>query len=88
MINPLSNTTPTQPVIQPTGASPYNTNQSHAPSAASGDSVQLSKAAQASLAVVQEASETSTQTIKEAGQGDLQAQRLLSKEAAEKDAAG
>lgn len=46
------------------------------------DVVQLSKAAQATLAALQEARETPTQTAKEASHGDLQARRLLAKEAA------
>jgi hypothetical protein len=45
---------------------------------------QLSKAAQATLAALEEATETPAQTAKEAGSGDLQAQRLLAKEAAKK----
>ena len=48
------------------------------------DSVQLSRTAQATLAALQETRETSFQTANEAGHGDLQAQRLLAKEAAAK----
>jgi hypothetical protein len=44
----------------------------------------LSKAAQAALATLQELTETPTQTANEASHGDLQAQRLLAKEAAAK----
>jgi hypothetical protein len=47
------------------------------------DTVQISGAAHAAL---QEASETATQTAKEALGGDLQARRLLAKEAAAKKA--
>lgn len=48
------------------------------------ENVTLSSAAQAAL---QEALETPAQTAKEAGTGDMQARRLLAKEAAEKEAA-
>lgn len=67
-----------QPAAQPSGPKPETQ------SAGQGDSVQLSKIAQALLAARQEATETSAQTAKEAGHGDQQAQRLLAKEAAEK----
>jgi TRAP-type mannitol/chloroaromatic compound transport system substrate-binding protein len=50
------------------------------------DTVQLSSSAQAALAVLKEAAETAAQTAQEAGKGDLQAQRLLAKEAAAKQA--
>ncbi len=46
--------------------------------------VQLSKAAQATLATLQETTETNAQTVKEASHGDLQAKTLLAKEAAER----
>lgn len=55
------------------------------------DTVHLSSAAQAQLssmkAAVQEASETPAQTAREAQSGDLQAQRLLAREAAAAKAA-
>jgi hypothetical protein len=57
--------------------------QSH-PAAAPTDTVQLSSAAQAMLAAVQEARETPAQTSHEALGGDRQAQRLLAKQAAAK----
>ncbi len=44
--------------------------------------VQLSNAAKQAL---QEATETSAQTSREASQGDMQAKRLLAREAAEKE---
>ncbi len=47
------------------------------------DIVQISSAGQSAL---QEASETAQQTAKEARSGDIQAQRLLAREAAEKAA--
>jgi hypothetical protein len=49
------------------------------------DTVTISNAAQAlSQAAVKEALETPVQTAQEAGAGDVQAQRLMAKEAAEK----
>ncbi len=47
------------------------------------DSVRISSAGQSAL---QEATETHEQTVKEAMSGDIQAQRLLAREAAEKAA--
>jgi hypothetical protein len=52
----------------------------------SSDHVQLSSSAQRALAALKEATETSAQTAQEAGAGDIQAQRLLAKETAEKNA--
>jgi hypothetical protein len=46
------------------------------------DTVQLSSTAQAALAAIQEGRETPAQTAKEAGGGDLQAQRLLARQQA------
>ncbi len=82
MINPVSSVTQSQPVSQPSATSDQKQTQSTAPPASQADSVQLSKAAQATLAAFQEATETPTQTAKEANHGDLQARRLLAKEAA------
>jgi hypothetical protein len=84
MINAISNATAAEPVAQPTGTSTQKAPQAEPKSPGSADSVQLSKAAQATLAALQEISETSAQTAKEAGHGDLQAQRLLAKEVAAK----
>jgi hypothetical protein len=51
------------------------------------DTVSISSAALSALkAALQEATETSAQTAKEANSGDLQAQKLLAKEAAAKEA--
>jgi hypothetical protein len=78
MIEPTSSTTQAHTVAQPTG-----TPTQKSPGAAShtgGDSVELSKAAQASLATLQELRETSAQTAKEAAHGDRQAQHLLAQE--------
>jgi len=87
MVNAVSNATPAQPVSQSTDTSAKKPAQSAPKSAPSTDSVQLSQTAQAMLAARQEATETAPQTAKEAGQGDLQAQRLLAKEAAAKPVA-
>ena len=54
------------------------------PAAAKSDTVELSSAAQATLAALKEASETPAQTAQEAGGGDAQAQRLLATEAENK----
>jgi hypothetical protein len=50
MIEPTSSTTQTQPVAPPTGAPTQKSTKAH--SHASGDSVEFSKAAQASLAAL------------------------------------
>jgi hypothetical protein len=83
MISAIANVSPAEPLAQSPGTSTQKPAQSAPPSATNTDSVQLSKAAQAALAVLQEASETPSQTAKEAGHGDLQAQRLAAREAAE-----
>ena len=82
MVSSISNVTPTQPVAQSTGKSTQKTTQSPPKTPAGGDSVQLSQAAQARLATLQEVTETPAQTATEAGHGDLQAQRLIAKETA------
>ena len=87
MVSAISNATQTQPVAQSMGASTQKPTQSKPQSATSTDSVQLSQAAQAMLAALQEARENPAQTAQEARLGDLQAQRLLAKEAAAKSAA-
>lgn len=85
MVNAVSNATQAQAVS--TETSTKKPAQSAPKSAPSTDSVQLSQTAQAMLAARQEAMETAPQTAKEAGQGDLQAQRLLAKEAPAKPVA-
>jgi hypothetical protein len=87
MINAVSNATQAEPVYQSAGTSTSSQTQPDPKSTSAVDSVQLSKATQATLAVLQEAQETPTQTAKEAGHGDLQAQHLLAKEAAAKSVA-
>src|ERR1039457_4580305 len=87
MLGAISNATPAQPVAQTTATSnPKSTQAKPQPAATSAttDTVQLSNAAQAALAAVQEARETPAQTAKEASGGDRQAQRLLAKESAAK----
>src|ERR1035441_1970543 len=82
MVNAVSNATLAQPVTQATATPASKPAQSKAQAAGPTDSVQLSSAAQAAVAALQEARETPAQTAKEAGSGDLQAQRLLANEAA------
>ena len=86
MIAAVSQATTPQPVAKTTSAPPKPAPSKPAPAAAHADTVQLSETAQAALAAMQEATETPAQTAKEAGQGDGQAQRLLAKEAAAKQA--
>ena len=87
MVNATSNATQTQLVAQSTKPAPQKPAQPEPKSAAITDSVQLSKAGQAMLAAVQEAIEMPAQTAQEARGGDLQAQRVLAKEAAAKSVA-
>jgi hypothetical protein len=80
MINPVSNATQAHTDIQPAAE-----RQSAAPAPAqpaATDSVQLSSA----KALQQETLETPAQTVREANSGDLQARRLLAREAADKAA--
>jgi hypothetical protein len=84
MVGPISSAIQAQPVAQSTGTSPKKPAEAAPKSPAPSDTVQLSQAAQATLAALQEARETPAQTAQEAGSGDLQAQRLLAKEAAAK----
>jgi hypothetical protein len=88
MVGSIANSAPTQPVAQSTATSAPKPVQAKPQSTAGGDSVQLSAAAQALLDAMQEATETPFLTAKEASQGDLQAQRLLARQAAAKSAAG
>ena len=85
MVSSISSTPPAQPVAQSTSSSTQKTTQSKSqPVASSGDTVQLSSAAQAALAAIKEAQETPSQTAREASGGDVQARRLLAREAAAK----
>jgi hypothetical protein len=84
MISGISNATPAQPVTPSRETSNQKPVQSKTEPA---DSIQLSPAAQARIAALHEARETSQQTGQEANRGDLQAQRLLAKEAAAKQTA-
>jgi hypothetical protein len=86
MVSAISNAAQAQPVAQYTGTSSPKPAQA-APRSSRADSVQLSAAAQAALAAQQEARETASQTAREASSGDLQARRLLAREAAAKPAA-
>ena len=67
---------PAQAPVQPSAASKPAPAEKAQPAAT--DTVKISVAAQA----LQEATETQAQTTKEAGSGDVQAQRLQAKEAA------
>jgi hypothetical protein len=82
MVSAISSATQTQPVARSTETSTQKPTRPQPKAAAATDSVQLSAAAQAALAALLEATETPAQTAQEAGQGDLQAQRLLAKESA------
>ena len=84
MINSISNVTQAEPVAQTQGTSAQTPTQPEPHLGVNPDSVQLSRAAQTTLAALKETRETTFQTANEAGHGDLQAQRLLAKEAAEK----
>jgi hypothetical protein len=87
MIHSVSNTAQTQPVdLSAPGTQTKKPAQPQSQSAAASDSVHLSQAAQAQVAVLKEVRETSYQTSQEAGHGDLQAKRLLAKEAAAESA--
>jgi hypothetical protein len=88
MVGAIANATQTQPATQPTGTTAPKPAQSKPQPAAVTDSIQLSQAAQAMLAALQESRETPAQTAQEAGLGDLQAKRLLAKEAAAKSLGG
>jgi hypothetical protein len=76
MITPVSNATQAQPPIQskPTTQAPQGK-----PQPTPTDTVTISAAKQ----IVQESLENSAQTTREAASGDLQAKRLLAKEAAD-----
>jgi len=81
MVNSISNAAPTQAIVQPTAVSKTSpTASTTKTSAAPVDTVQISNAA---VAALKEAQETPAQTAKEAGAGDVQAKRLLAKEAAD-----
>ena len=86
MISVVSNVTQTQPAVQASGPSKQKAVAPEAKAASTTDSAQLSQTAEAMLAALKEATETSTQTAKEAGSGDMQAARLLAKEAAAESA--
>ena len=81
-ISPVTSAPQTQPVAQSTPVNQKSTQSKPQPTTT--DTVKLSNAA---LVFAQEATETPTQTLKEAMSGDTQAQRLLAKEAAAKTTA-
>jgi hypothetical protein len=86
MLSPITNSTYTQPTSQTTVSSGKTTQSKPQSTATNADNVQLSSAAQASLAAIREVTETAAQTVQEARAGDLQAQQLLAKEAVAKAA--
>jgi hypothetical protein len=79
MSSQVSSVTQSPPVPPPTDVRAKAHESRHQP--VPSDTVKLSGAAQAAL---REALETPAQTAKEAGTGDLQAKRLLAKQAAAK----
>jgi hypothetical protein len=89
MVSTVTSATQTQPAAQSTPVNqkstqskPVNQKSTQSkPQPTTTDTVKLSNAA---LIFAQEATETPTQTLKEAMSGDTQAQRLLAKEAAAK----
>ena len=83
MPSAISNTTQSLPVVHPASTpAPRKPTPETPDHPTGGDTVQLSKAALAAAAVLQEARETPAQTSREAGRGDLQATRLLARESA------
>ena len=80
MITPVSNATQARPPVQskPATQAAPQAKQQTAPT----DTVTISAAKQ----IVQEAIETSSQTAREAANGDNQAKRLLAREAAQRAA--
>ena len=90
MVTAISTTAPSQPVAPTTRTSaPRHAQPASKPKDTDndGDSVQISQAAQAALAALQESTETPAQTATEAGKGDPQAQKLLQQQAAAKQKA-
>jgi len=79
MIRSVSNATHAQVAAQPQATAAKQPVQTK-PQPASTDTVQISVAAQA----LKEAIENPVQTAREAARGDLQAKRLLAREAADK----
>lgn len=83
MVSSVTAAPQAQPVAQSAPVSPKPEHMK--PKAAAADTVQVSTAAKAKAAAMQEATETPAQTAKEAQRGDRQAQMLLAKENAEKN---
>ena len=86
MPSSIASVTHAQPaaLVQATPAATRSNQPKSLPVKASTDTVQLTAAAQAQAAAIKELSETRAQTGQEANGGDLQAQRLLAKENANK----
>jgi hypothetical protein len=88
MASSISSVTYTQPVAPSTGTSTHNQSHAERRSTSITDTVQLSKTAQALLDALKEAQETPDRTAVEAANGDLQAQRLLAREYAQRAYSG
>jgi hypothetical protein len=82
MPSAISSATYAPPVVQPASTPSNKPGQAQPKPATSTDSVQISSAAQAAVALLQEVRELPYQTTQEARGGDHQAQRLLAQEAA------
>ena len=80
----ISNVTHATPVAPSKGTPAPRATQPKPQPAVRPDTVQLTGPAQAALAALKETRETPAQTAKEANSGDLQAQRLLAREATAK----
>lgn len=80
MAQSISHVTPPVSVPQPTAVQPSAKQPKPQPVAVPVDTVHISAAAQA----LQEAMESPAQTAKEANRGDIQAKRLLAREAVER----
>ncbi|MDA8091597.1 MAG: hypothetical protein M0Z61_15420 [Nitrospiraceae bacterium] len=90
MVNSVSTATSTEPASQPKPVEANAKVTTSKPQQAPNETVSISSAAQKALSAAQSAlkelTETQAETTKEANTGDLQAKRLLAKEAAEKAA--
>jgi hypothetical protein len=88
MINPISTLSPASQVTDSVKVSPKTpiTKAPVHPTGGGADGITLSSTAKAYAAALQESRETPTQTAQEAQKGDLQARRLLAREAYAKPA--
>jgi hypothetical protein len=84
MVSPIAHSTQAPTAAAPSAATVQPAPQAKGRPAQAADKVTLSAAA----SLRQELTETSVQTAKEAGHGDIQARNLLAREAADKAAGG